>query len=66
MHMPIVTIQQSAGRTAKQRKELVHGITEAFGKCYGLAPEAVTIFFQEFQDDQWGKDGKLQVDRVKK
>lgn len=64
--MPIVTIQQSAGRTVDQRKELIQGITEAFGKSYGLAPEAVTVFFQEYKDDQWGKDGKLQIDRLKK
>jgi 4-oxalocrotonate tautomerase len=64
--MPIVTIQQSAGRTASQRKKLVEGITEAFGNAYGIAPEAVTVFFQDYKDDQWGKDGKLHVDRIKK
>jgi 4-oxalocrotonate tautomerase len=64
--MPIVTIQQSAGRTLEQRKELIRGITEAFGKSYGLAPEAVTVFFQDYKDDQWGKDGKLHVDRLMK
>lgn len=61
--MPVITIQQSAGRSIEQRKELVQRITEAFRLAYGLAPESVTIFFQDYNDDQWGKDAKLHIDR---
>lgn len=61
--MPVVTIQQSPGRTKEQKQVLIEGITEAFGKAYGTKPEAVTVFFQNFDDEHWGKAGKLHADR---
>ncbi|WP_447042693.1 tautomerase family protein [Vreelandella sp. H-I2] len=61
--MPIVTIQQSPGRTKEQRALLVKRITVAFSEAYGTSPEAVTIFLQNFDDDHWAKGGKLHVDR---
>ena len=62
--MPVITIQESAGRTGEQRRKLVARITDAFRDAYGLDPSAVTIFFQPYRDDEWAKDGKLHVDRV--
>ncbi len=61
--MPIITIQQASGRSAEQRRLLMQRITAAFQEAYGLPPEAVTIFFQDYADDMWGKDGLLQTDR---
>ncbi|RJS91985.1 tautomerase family protein [Salinisphaera sp. Q1T1-3] len=61
--MPVVTIQQSPGRTKEQRQLLVERITEAFAEAYGMKPEGVTIFFQNFDDEHWAKDGKLNADR---
>lgn len=63
--MPVITIQQSPGRTVDQRKLLVKKITEAFVEAYGVKPEAVMIFFQDYDDDMWGKAGLLTVDRKK-
>jgi 4-oxalocrotonate tautomerase len=62
--MPVITIQESVGRTSEQRRKLVAGITDAFREAYGLDPSAVTIFFQSYRADEWGKDGKLHVDRA--
>jgi 4-oxalocrotonate tautomerase len=62
--MPVITIQESTGRTSDQRRKLVARITDAFREAYGLEPSAVTIFFQPYRDDEWGKDGKLHTDRV--
>lgn len=62
--MPVITIQESAGRSRDQRRALVARITDAFREAYGLEPSAVTIFFQPYRDDEWGKDGKLHADRV--
>lgn len=62
--MPVVLIQQSAGRSLEQRRKLVAGITKAFAEAYGLAPQAVTIFLQDFADDAWGKEGLLHADRT--
>lgn len=64
--MPIVTIQQSPGRTKEQRRKLIEKITEAFEEAYGLPSESVTVFFQNFDDSHWGKGGLLHEDRVKK
>lgn len=44
--MPIITIQQSPGRTVDQRRLLIQRITEAFEEAYALPPETVNIFFK--------------------
>jgi len=64
--MPIVTIQQSPGRTIEQRQLLIKRITEAFEEAYQVKPELVMVFFQNFDDDHWGQDGLLHLDRLKK
>ena len=61
--MPVVTIQQSPGRSKKQKQILIKRITEAFEEAYDLPPEAVTVFFQNFDDEHWGKAGKLNCDK---
>ncbi|MGV2830880.1 tautomerase family protein [Myxosarcina sp. GI1(2024)] len=61
--MPIITIQQSPGRTVDQRRLLIQRITEAFEEAYALPPETVNIFFQDYEDDMWGKAGRLHIDR---
>lgn len=61
--MPVITIQQSPGRTIDQRKLLVKRITEAFEEAYNVNPEAVMIFFQDYDDDMWAKAGQLHTDR---
>lgn len=61
--MPIITIQQSSGRSIDQRRLLMQRITEAFQEAYGLPPEAVTIFFEDYAEDMWGKAGLLAQDR---
>jgi len=63
--MPIITIQQTEGRTIEQRQLLIKRITEAFGEAYNLKPESVTVFFQDYDDSHWGKGGLLQEDKVK-
>ncbi|NJL88245.1 MAG: 4-oxalocrotonate tautomerase [Leptolyngbyaceae cyanobacterium SM1_1_3] len=64
--MPIVTVQQSPGRTLEQRQLLIKRITEAFQEAYNLSPEAITIFLQNYDDDMWGKAGLLQADKANK
>lgn len=61
--MPSVTIQQSPGRSKEQRQLLIKRLTEAFEEAYGVKPEAVTVFFQNYDDDHWGKAGKLHSDK---
>ncbi len=63
--MPIVTIAQSPGRTLEQKRKLVCQITEAFVSSYGVKPESVTVFLQDYDDSNWGKAGMLHVDTKK-
>jgi 4-oxalocrotonate tautomerase len=61
--MPIITIKQSPGRSREQRQLLIKRITEAFVEAYEVKPDAITVFFQDFDDQHWGKGGKLHQDR---
>ena len=60
--MPIVTVHQSP-RDLEQKRRLVELITQAFVDAYGVAPEAVQVFIDEFEHENWAKAGKLAVDR---
>ena len=62
--MPIITIQQSPGRTIEQRRLLIKRITEAFEEAYQVKSELVTVFFQNIDDGHWGQGGLLHVDRL--
>ncbi len=57
--MPIVTVQESEGRTPEQRQQALTGITDAIADAYGLPPESVTVFFATYTEDEWGKAGVL-------
>ncbi len=59
--MPIVTIQQSP-RDLAAKRQLVEGVTAAFVAAYGLPPERVSIFIEEFDDDAWASGGRLACD----
>lgn len=56
-----ITIHQSPGCTVDHRRLLMKPITEAFLDAYELPPEAVTLFFQDYEDDMWGKGELLKL-----
>jgi len=60
--MPIVTIQQSP-RSLELKRDLAARVTAAFVEAYGLPPEAIQIFFQEADHENWAKGGVLAADR---
>jgi 4-oxalocrotonate tautomerase len=60
--MPIVTIEQSP-RELDQKRDLVERVTQAFVDAYGVAPDAVQVFIHEVDHENWGKAGRLAVDR---
>jgi 4-oxalocrotonate tautomerase len=60
--MPIVIVEQTAGRTADQKRQVAKGITDAFVQAYGLKPEQITIFFHELQRADMAKAGVLYSD----
>lgn len=61
--MPVVTIQQIAGRNKEQKIEVMKRITEAFVDVYDVPAEGVMVIFQDLQDDVWGRNGVLHCDR---
>jgi 4-oxalocrotonate tautomerase len=61
--MPIVTIEQSEGRTVDQKRRVSELVTSAFVEAYGLRPEQVTILFHELSLDNMAKEGILYSDR---
>jgi 4-oxalocrotonate tautomerase len=56
--MPVVVIEMWDGRTVDQKKTLVEGITETFGKI-GVPAEAVHIVIHDIQKQNWAIGGKL-------
>jgi 4-oxalocrotonate tautomerase len=62
--MPVITIQQTP-RSKEEKAELTKRVTEAVNDVYGVNPASVMVFFQEFDDQSWGKNGQLNEDRQK-
>ncbi|MDD5038551.1 MAG: tautomerase family protein [Dehalococcoidales bacterium] len=56
--MPVVTVEMWAGRTIKQKKQLVEDITAAFTRI-GTAPDAVHIILKDNPKYNWATAGKL-------
>jgi 4-oxalocrotonate tautomerase len=61
--VPVITIQQIAGRSKKQKTEVMKKITEAFVDIYDVPAEGVMIIFQDLEDEDWGRNGVLHSDR---
>lgn len=63
--MPVIKISQSDDRTAEEKAEVTKRITEAMVDVYGANPASVLVFFEEYDDQSWGKNGMLNEDRKK-
>lgn len=61
--MPVINIQQIAGRSREQKNEVMKRITEAFVDVYQVPAEGVMIIFQDLHDEDWGRNGCLHSDR---
>lgn len=55
--MPIVTIQQFAGRSDEQKAELSRRITAAIREVYGRTAQPVQVLFNEIGHDGWYSEG---------
>jgi len=62
--MPRLTVQSLAGRSIQQKRELARRLTDAVVLAYGMAPEAVTIVFDDVLPENHAKAGVLSVDRA--
>jgi 4-oxalocrotonate tautomerase len=61
--VPVITVQQIAGRSKQQKSELMEKITKAFVDVYDVPAGGVMIIFQDLQDEDWGRNGVLHSDR---
>jgi 4-oxalocrotonate tautomerase len=61
--MPIVQVDFKEGRTIEQKRELVAKITEAFTSSMGVSADNVQIIIREFQNQNYAKSGKLNIDK---
>jgi 4-oxalocrotonate tautomerase len=59
--MPVVIVEMWAGRTVEQKKQLVEGITAAFGQI-GVPAEALHIIIKDNPKHNWASGGKLASD----
>ncbi len=56
--MPVVIVEMWAGRTQEQKKTIIKGITEVFGKV-GTPAEAVHVIINDVPKTNWGTGGKV-------
>ena len=56
--MPVVIVDMWDGRTIEQKKILIQGITDAFGKI-GVPAGAVQVVLNDIPRHNWGIGGKL-------
>ncbi len=57
--MPVVTIRMAEGRTLEQKRILAAEITAAITRTFEVAPETVTLFFEELPTENIARAGKL-------
>jgi 4-oxalocrotonate tautomerase len=61
--MPNITVQWYAGRTDRQKREIVAAITDAMVKIGKTTADQVQVVFQDIEKSNWGVNGKLANDR---
>ena len=64
--MPLIQVQQTPGKTAEQKAELVRELTDAYVKATGSKPESVWVTVQEIATDSWSIAGDTLAVRAAK
>lgn len=64
--MPYVNVQITRGATREQKAELVRDITNSLIRILHKKPEHTHIVIQEIDEEDWGFEGILAVERNKK
>lgn len=65
--MPYVNIKitREGGTTAKQKAELIHGVTDLLVKVLNKNPSTTVVVIDEVEMDNWGMGG-LPVDEFRR
>jgi len=61
--MPLVEIHMLEGRTEKQKKALLDGVTEAIRNSLGVPLTSIRVWIQEFSPKDFMVAGELYTDR---
>lgn len=61
--MPIVVVNAIAGRSIDQKRAVVREITDAFTRHFGVPEDAVSIIFNDMQEENYARAGVLRCDR---
>ena len=65
--MPYVNIKiTKEGATAKQKAELIKGVTDLLVNILGKTPETTVVTIDEVETDNWGIGGETVTDRRKR
>jgi len=65
--MPYVNIKiTKEGATAKQKAELIKGVTDLLVNILGKNPETTVVTIDEVETDNWGIGGESVTDRRKR
>ena len=59
----IITIQLEIGRSQDTKRRAVAAFTQAAIDTLGAKPAWVNVLFEEYSKENWGIDGKIQLDR---
>jgi 4-oxalocrotonate tautomerase len=60
--MPVIQITMSQGRTAEQKRELVHALTRESARILKTKEDAVRILIYEVSKENWGDAGVFGLD----
>jgi 4-oxalocrotonate tautomerase len=60
--MPVIQITMSQGRTAEQKRELVHVLTRESARILKTKEDAVRILIYEVSKENWGNAGVFGLD----
>lgn len=63
--MPIVIVNQIAGRTLDQKRAVAREITDAIVRNYGVGADVVSIIFNDMAEENYAKAGLLRCDSKK-
>lgn len=60
--MPYIIVKALRGREVALKRQLAQRITEATVEVYGVAPQVVTVRFEEVEPDSLAVGGVLKID----
>lgn len=64
--MPYVSVRMVAGRSQKQKDEIIKGVTDVISNVLNKNPNATYVVIDEVPAENWGIGGRTIAERRKK